>query len=343
MNGGPFNDTRASVVSLGVEIAPAHGGIVVAAVLPTDAKYPGATYAFYAYSDGERISTHWYTPCRQAYFRTEPGRSIDKVVAFMRDGLGHLAASAELAFEPTDGDRKRIFIFGSCVSRDAFVGDLKPHDYLARSSIASAFGSSCVAGLAEVDLSAIASEFQRRMVAADLERTAVMALASTSYDYLLLDLIDERFDLAQLGDSFVTVSSELLKSGVKLPPREEWLTQADERRMRRWRDGFRRLVQVVGEERIIVNRVFWATHDESGRELPKQAQIHAANIQLARMYGFIDAFEGIRAIDYAPELLVADSCHKWGISPFHYVTELYLHTLRSIAKLDRVTPAPVMS
>lgn len=335
----PFNAARVPVASLGVDVAPAYGGIVASAMPPVGADYPGASYAFYAYSLGERIKTHWYTKSKQAYFRSEENRPIDKVAAFMRDGFDQLAASAELAFEPVEHDCKRVFIFGSCVSRDAFIGDMKPHDYLARSSIASAFGRSCDIRLAEADLDDITSEFQRRMVAADLRRTAVTALASTEYDYLLLDLIDERFDLAEFGDAFVTVSSELLKSGIQLPPRSERLAPAEPRRMGRWREGFKRLVQVVGEERIVLNRVFWATRDESGIELPKQAEIHAANIQLARMYGFIDSFEGIRAIDYPPALLVSDSAHKWGVSPFHYVPEFYLHTLKSLAELGRVPSA----
>lgn len=328
----PFNATRAPVASLSVEVVPAHEGIIASVVSEAGADFPGAGYAFYAYSRGERVKTHWYTASKQAYFRTEAHKPIDKVVAFMRDGLDQLAGTAELVFEPMEDDGKRIFIFGSCVSRDAFTGDMKPYDYLARSSIASAFGHPCDAGLAEADLSRIASEFQRRMVAADLRRTAITALASTEYDYLLLDLIDERFDLAEFGDFFVTVSSELLKSGIQLPSRAERVSPADPRRMKRWREGFRRLVEIVGEERIILNRVFWATHDESGTELPKQAEIQAANIQLARMYGFIDSFESVRAIDYPAALLVSDSAHKWGVSPFHYVPELYLHTLKSIAE-----------
>ncbi len=330
----PFNAARGSMASLNVEVASAYGGIVASVMLPDGARYPGASYAFYAYSRGERIRTHWYTPSRQAYFRTEKSKPIDKIVAFMRDGLDQLAFSGELAFESEEDDCKRIFVFGSCVSRDAFLGDTKPHDYLARSSIASAFGRSCDVTVGEADLSGITSEFQRRMVAADLRRTAVTVLGTTEYDYLLLDLIDERFDLAEFGDSFVTVSSEMLKAGIQLPPRAEWVPLANPTRMRRWREGFRRLASVVGEERIILNRVFWATHDESGMELPKQDEIQAANIQLARMYGFIDSFEGIRAIDYPPGLLVSDSAHKWGVSPFHYVPEFYLHTLKSLAALD---------
>ncbi|MGS1076557.1 DUF6270 domain-containing protein [Pseudoxanthomonas beigongshangi] len=338
----PFNAVWAPVASLGVDVVPAHGGIVVSAAPAVDADYPGASYAFYAYSRGERVRTRWYTTSRQAYFRAEGHQPVDRIVAFMRDGLDQLAATAELAFKALEDDGKRIFIFGSCVSRDAFVGDMKPYDYLARSSIASAFGHPCDVGLAEADLGGITSEFQRRMVAADLRRSAVTALASTEYDYLLLDLIDERFELAEFGNCFITVSSELLRSGIQLPPRAERVSPTDPRRMKCWREGFRRLVRIVGEERIILNRVFWATHDESGAELPKQAEIQAANIHLARMYGFIDSFEGIRAIDYPAALLVSDSAHKWGISPFHFVPELYLHTLKSITELGWSSPAPAM-
>lgn len=109
---------------------------------------------------------------------------------------------------------KKVFILGSCVSRDAFALEESKEqysvvNYIARTSFASSFHSQKTIN---VDTSTIPSIFQKRMVENDLFKLTENAIKNTEFDILLVDLIDERFRLfiSEDGEIF-TISSELKK------------------------------------------------------------------------------------------------------------------------------------
>ncbi len=107
-------------------------------------------------------------------------------------------------------NQTKIFILGSCVTRDALElakkGQFVLTDYLARTSIASAFQDNAIF---EYDTSKIASAFQRRMVDNDLLKSTTNTLINTDFDFLVIDLIDERFDIVKNDkNQYFTLSSE---------------------------------------------------------------------------------------------------------------------------------------
>src|SRR5262245_36139340 len=110
----------------------------------------------------------------------------------------------------------RILIYGSCVSRDIlnYQRDKKQLvlvDYYARSSIAS-LGAQPIEMPSAVQK--ITSNFQRRMVERDIRKDFLNNLADLRFDLLLIDLIDERFNLYVKQQGRVcTLSNELLSSG----------------------------------------------------------------------------------------------------------------------------------
>ncbi len=92
---------------------------------------------------------------------------------------------------------RNLLIYGSCVSRDIFnleeSRDFKLTDYYARSSMASLCSE---AYENEEALSRIPSAFRRRMVACDFSKEILSAKDKfAAADVILIDLIDERFDL----------------------------------------------------------------------------------------------------------------------------------------------------
>src|SRR5690606_16605810 len=104
----------------------------------------------------------------------------------------------------------KFVIFGSCVTHDVFeyvdksvCGLVR---YFARSSLGSAYAARKVDG---IDVSEIASPFQRGVVSADLNKEFKDFLARAEFDFLLYDPIDERFDLLVEGDRLCTLSNEL--------------------------------------------------------------------------------------------------------------------------------------
>lgn len=230
--------------------------------------------------------------------------------------------------------RNRVFILGSCVSRDAF--ELSGHGfelagYVARTSLASAFLTRPAPVAVREKVPRIASRFQRRMVDIDLRKRASAVIQSAEFDFLLLDLIDERFNLARFGGSntapeLFTLSRELAGvcgwSGPLVAP-------GTNQHLGAWKRGVGRLFKVVAPSRIIVNRAFWASRSEDGQLLENQPLIEASNRMLRVMYGYLERNGVAGIIDY-PDGIFADPGHRWGVAPFHYTMRVYEAMIRQL-------------
>lgn len=128
----------------------------------------------------------------------------------------------------------RIAILGSCVTRQAFRHNQgreawrleRPVHYQARTSLVSLTSPPLAAP--EPLLASIADPFEQRSTRDDFERSFWQRLAASQPDLLLIDLVDERFDLlrapAQDAPRFATLSdlverwhsTELRRSGRRL-------------------------------------------------------------------------------------------------------------------------------
>jgi len=225
---------------------------------------------------------------------------------------------------PHEGVRYRIF--GSCVTRDAFEfagpGGPAIETYFARSSIASAFSELPFEG---VDTSTIESSFQRRIVEWDLGKNCAATLASADFDVLVIDLIDERFDLLQdASGALATRSNEFLKARPAEEPVRR-ITAGSAEFLDLWVAGWRRLISIVDEaglrDAVVVHEAYWAERTESGAtytSVPPET-VARANDVLGRLYGEMrrDLAPGQFVRPTSRPLVGADD-HKWGRSPFHY-------------------------
>ena len=95
---------------------------------------------------------------------------------------------------------KNVRILGSCVTRDALeiTTDFKLIDYTARTSLASlATNSRLDSGI----LNNIKSTFQKRMVERDMTKRFWLSLEKSQNDIIIIDLIDDRFNLKLFDDN----------------------------------------------------------------------------------------------------------------------------------------------
>ena len=336
-------DLRRGVFDTKVEVATT--GKVLQAIVhiaPIPEGHHQLSYAFYVYSGEERIATRWYEPDNIFIHAELQEKPATRVVAFVRDGFGHQLSIQEtrtitkadaLSMPQLASYGRRIHLYGSCVSRDAF--EFAKHDfvlagYIARSSLASAFDNHMPPPDIAAETGNIASGFQRRMVHWDLSRHAATLLNETQSDAVLLDLIDERFSLLDVDGALVTLSVEFSRTGYKADP-ERIIASGSDDHLAAWRRGVHAFFSNVDARKVIVNRVRWATHDSDGEPLEKQEWIARNNATLAIMYEHLATIPGIRFIDYPDELLIAGRDHKWGVSPFHYIPAMYSHTVRALA------------
>jgi len=203
-------------------------------------------------------------------------------------------------------------------------------DYYARSSIAS-LGSRPTEMPSTVQN--ISSKFQRKMVERDIRKDFLNDLAGLQFDVLLIDLVDERFNLyVEPEGGACTLSSELLISGFPTDSnRGSRIYSGSDEFWRLWEVGWLILVNKLRGigvlDRLRVNQVFWAPRTENGGNF----EPHYLNSQIDRANRFLDRMYQRISIDIPSEqflqfdrgLMTGSVTHKWGIGPFYYIDAYY--------------------
>lgn len=226
---------------------------------------------------------------------------------------------------------KRIFVIGSCVSRDALElfepDEVKLVSYLARTSFASQVSPS-------VDnfryYSGIKSKFQSRMVENDLEKKLFIEIKDKDFDIVLLDLIDDRFDLVEYESVGLATRSVEFMSTCKTSSITKRISHHGEAYDILWKIGFNRFLKLLDERGVLhklrLNKVFWASENSEGKILTKFSKsfIDKENEYLQKRYAYAKSLlKDENFYTFENDVFVADSKHRWGESPFHYGSEYY--------------------
>lgn len=224
------------------------------------------------------------------------------------------------------------FIYGSCVSRDTFEylpERFELRRYVARQSLASAFTQ---AGHLKRELTPITSAFQRKMVHGDLDGNLASSLreAAADTDLLLVDLVDERGGVIDVGDAFVTKLNEFWQAGGReATARRPHLPFGSEEHFTLWSEGARRFLGLLDElglaRRTVVLRTPWASRYADGEPLAVPTWMmppSEADARYARYFAVLES-AGIHAVDLPEDLARTPADHQWGPSPFHYVDDAY--------------------
>lgn len=239
----------------------------------------------------------------------------------------------------------RIAIVGSCITRDLWPirgGGADRLLYISRTSFPSLLASPVEGFHPARGLPGDLHQHEHNALVADLEKTALRRLVAFQPTHLILDFIDERFDLVSTHGGLATCSAELDRSG--------YLAKAAFRGFRTvprlsaacdllWREGagaFAGIVRgsLLRHARLILHAARWATDQRlpSGEIAPirdveilsgKPAEIGAYNDLLQRQEAiFTELMPPMDRLE-AGAFRLADPQHRWGLSPFHYVPEYY--------------------
>ncbi|MFJ4232121.1 DUF6270 domain-containing protein [Cellulosimicrobium cellulans] len=226
---------------------------------------------------------------------------------------------------------KRVFVLGSCVTRDGFEYLPDPSSvelavYVARTSLGSAFGKpSALAYDAERE----GSPFRRRMVEIDLGKRLEGLLREERWDVLVIDFVDERFDLApDVGGGIATVSPELC-TGCLISPSTQVIRSGSSDHFALWVEGVKTLRSILSDlgrgADVYINAPFWAEKLETGGRIPGTdlEYVRRSNAYQSKLVEFAARQLECPVWNYDPESTRAASEHKWGVSPFHYEEEYY--------------------
>jgi hypothetical protein len=239
-----------------------------------------------------------------------------------------------------------LAIFGSCVTRDLFEDPrLRPSlgHYGARSSVISAVAPPVAIDPARV---AIPSEWQRRCVLADFAKTFFASLERERPDWLVIDLIDERFDVLCNGGSFVTRSSAFQAAGLDgatdlgLHPVRRMSPEGGTLFAGAAPDFAARVLELVPRERIVLHRALWCSRfARDGEVLPfpdeRRELCERQNAMLRDGYDALqEALGGAGAtIAVDPDEQLADAHHRWELEPYHYEPSYNAHAAETLRRL----------
>ena len=261
----------------------------------------------------------------------------------------HADSSQRDAGAVRHGGKPSLSIYGSCVSRDilAIANDTKfeLRAYIARQSVISAVAPKIARGKIPLHNP---SSFQMRAVECDLWKDAFQVLKASRSDYLLLDMIDERFPLFPLFGSYATASNEFYESAPKQYRSVEKLEKhlkdgelyfGEQCAENAVKEFCARLGEIYRPEQIILH---YATMVDQYRT--KSGQIksfpfyqlnanHRLNAVVETIYSRIQSYlPGVHVIREV-DGMVADEGHKWGLAPMHYEQEYYVRVLTRLYEI----------
>ena len=321
---------------------------------------PSGRVAFYLFRNGEREQIKWYTQASEVEFE------------LFQDGLYHAAAFIKYKEEqqpiiihsrpiqvlhPAVPERIRnkttISIFGSCVSRDLFelkqTDDFEIKCYIARQSIVSAVSSPITEPVRSILGS---TAFDRRQVFNDIKKSTFSQLRDKTADYLLIDLVDERFPLVKYEGSLVTMSGGFQNSGLYVPSLPILKKQrlelenggieynVDGKSLRDYVQSFcKEILSIFSQKQIILHRVRFTNYyqNREGQLCEFEPNVKSFNFsinqQLDYLYKCLQEFlPQSHMIDLSAGYYAVEN-HKWGLAAIHFQKEYYFAVLCALCDI----------
>lgn len=182
------------------------------------------------------------------------------------------------------------------------------------------------------------------MVWQDFVKNTFSNLSSDGSEWLLLDLVDERFALTVVGESYVTKSQLAVDGGVlnaecpnivkrfdgkdyyvESKPLRDYITEFCER-----------ILQIYAPDHIVIHRAVASNQyvSQDGRicdfEPAMQAKDKVLNDLLQYMYNVIlEQIPDAKQIDCAGKFCASEA-HTWGLSSVHYVDDYYRNVMNEL-------------
>lgn len=231
-----------------------------------------------------------------------------------------------------------VRVFGSCVSRDIARicgARLRAVQYIARQSWISAANPPVSAPSVASQLQ---SPFQQRNLDGDFASSALGSLrASSRSSVTVLDLIDERFGVWQLGHGYVTDTQELRESGWNtiIASDAEYIPFGSDTHFDAWSSAAKRILSEISRDKDagkpIVIRGDFVHSDVEATPLPRYGNRSSEewNELFARYYQLLEGW-GLEIVEPPREFLRTHKGHAWGPAPFHYVDGFYEYAADSI-------------
>jgi hypothetical protein len=228
----------------------------------------------------------------------------------------------------------RIFIYGSCVSRDAYEFLDKSSNellgYTARQSLISAANKPFHADAASGSLT---SRFQVKNLQGDFDGNVLKTLTdiANTVDHVFWDLTDERLGVIEVeAGTYITRSTELVQSGLLTDiTASKWIKFGTDEHFTLWEDAVSRFSQLVRsrglESKIVLFNLPWSMYEDGGGTLGRYWAMtpDEANNTFARYMAVIRAHMDVFLLELPWAATISSRSHKWTLAPYHYVDDVY--------------------
>lgn len=258
--------------------------------------------------------------------------------------------------QKSDNEPTKIFTFGSCVSRDVF-NHTKEEDFfvslnIQRMSYALMPLEGYPVNYEDIDMEYLDDfPWEVKMMVTEISKKCLEMAKQTDAEYLVMDLIEERFDFAEFeleGKKYSCVKTghfdnfynKYLKEKV-VNYRELSIDDYTDEEVREcFRQSISEIMMVFSIDRIILIETYYAEKmiDDNGQisEYEDKQEIKHINKRLHRLYTIMKQVLNEYAKDnkkyylIAPEKLIGYANHKWGPFPAHYTDDFYVEIGRKI-------------
>lgn len=240
----------------------------------------------------------------------------------------------------------RISIFGSCTTRDCFrifpSSAFKLRSYVARESVVSAVSKPIPL---ELDAIHLTSQWQKTAVWQDFNKTAFDMFRNDGSEWLMIDLIDERFALTRIGDTYVTKSSVAVESGVlsdedgtvpRVSNGKDYFV--DKKCLREYIFEFgRRILEIYAPDHIIIHRAtaieYYKTSEGKLCRYPSEGTDRNLNNLINYMYLVLkEVFPQAHEIECISWYYGSES-HVWGLASVHYEDGYYAEVMKRLGEI----------
>jgi hypothetical protein len=230
-----------------------------------------------------------------------------------------------------------LVLSGSCVTRDIFGPNFE--NSWNNLYIRMSFNRSSLISLAsepiEIDVTSNPNlnPYERRALSDDLHKTFYRYLSKLIYNnhYLLIDFIEERFNLFFYEGKYATVSNEFVKSGISETLKGKILGRLSPEIIDKWEQSclfyIDQITRIFPSDRIVLHKAVWMKeYLENGTLFlfPNQEEIGRQNQMLQHYYDFfLSNCPDVRVIDMQSHGFKADRDHIWGLGAMHYEKRYY--------------------
>ena len=164
-------------------------------------------------------------------------------------------------------------------------------------------------------------------------------MEKTTYQIILLDFIDERFNILNYNkedESYITISDELLESKIVIN-QNNIVKYNSQQKLKLWISAFEKFLLFLEEnnivDKLIINRVFYSELDSNGNKNKNMNYIEEMNQILSSMYEVANSnLDDKHFIKIRKEDFISNPKHIWGMSPFHYDDKIYDEMYRQLTR-----------